>query len=416
MNLLIIDEKLSQCNVLSYHHGNPSKYRGRPAGFYEILNGEKKFGVIVQKLTNELDAGYVYAFAESKVVHSSYKKTALNFYSISKFLLRRAILNLNNGSQIEISKNGKNFRLPSNLIVLLFAYKMASDLLRKIVYGLFFEKRWKVAVNDNLLKFNGIEVISNDSLKDVPISNNYNFYADPFFSLDGKLIRLEALSNKSGLGDILEINLEDMKDQRVIMTGKHYSYPSAFAYEDIEYLMPEVASHSSQYVFSLDSNKKSYITIKGLENERIVDATLYQKDEWWYLFFGLQHNAHTVLNLWISDDLSNSFTPHPHSPICISPTVSRMGGNITLIKDRLLRFGQNNEGEYGESLSVLEIKELTPKNYIEKHCGSIFMENAKGPHSLSLSPDLSKIVVDYYEDKFSFLAGFRRIKAKLLKS
>ena len=33
MGLLRIDEKLSQCNVLSSHHGNPSKYRGHPAGF-----------------------------------------------------------------------------------------------------------------------------------------------------------------------------------------------------------------------------------------------------------------------------------------------------------------------------------------------------------------------------------------------
>ena len=30
------------------------------------------------------------------------------------------------------------------------------------------------------------------------------------------------------------------------------------------------------------------------------------------------------------------------------------------------------------------------------------MENAKGPHTLNLSPDLSKILVDYYENKFSF--------------
>ena len=93
--------------------------------------------------------------------------------------------------------------------------------------------------------------------------------------------------------------------------------------------------------------------------------------------------------------------------------MARMGGSIKLIKSRMLRFGQNNEGEYGESLSVIEIKELTPTSYMETHHGSIFMENAKGPHSLNLSPDLSKIVVDYYENKFSFLAGFRRLKAKL---
>ena len=148
MGLLRIDEKLSQCNVLSFHHGNPSKYRGRPAGFYEILNGEKKSGVIVQKLNNELDAGTVYAFAESKVFNYSYKKTAHNFYSISKYLLRIAINNLKNDSQIEISKDGKNHHLPSNLIVLMFVCKIVSNLFKKIIYGLFFEKRWRISVSD----------------------------------------------------------------------------------------------------------------------------------------------------------------------------------------------------------------------------------------------------------------------------
>ena len=56
MNLVKIDEKLEELNVISFHHGDPSKYRGRPAGFYEILYGEKKSGVIVQKISNKLDS------------------------------------------------------------------------------------------------------------------------------------------------------------------------------------------------------------------------------------------------------------------------------------------------------------------------------------------------------------------------
>ena len=74
MNLLKVDQKLNSVPFLSFHHGNPSKYRGRPAGFYEILNGEKTVGIIVQELTNKLDAGKVLAFAESKIVKFSYKK------------------------------------------------------------------------------------------------------------------------------------------------------------------------------------------------------------------------------------------------------------------------------------------------------------------------------------------------------
>ena len=58
--------------------------------------------------------------------------------------------------------------------------------IRKISYGLFFEKRWKVAVATNQLSLKGNEIISSSDLEEVPISSKYNFYADPFFSEDGK--------------------------------------------------------------------------------------------------------------------------------------------------------------------------------------------------------------------------------------
>ena len=255
---------------------------------------------------------------------------------------------MKNGSKLEISKNGKNYRLPSNMLVLKFFYKITYNFFKRAAYGLFFEKRWRVAVLDNQLKFNGDEVIPKTLLNEVPIVSSHSDHADPFFSTDGKLIRVEALNNKSCLGDILEIKLNDLHNQRVIMTGrgKHYSYPFSFFYQNKEYLMPEVANHSSQYVLLLESDKKNYIPIKGLENKKILDATLYKKDEFFYLFFGFKKNSHTVLNLWISSDLNNIFKPHPNNPICISPIKARMGGNIKLINKKLIRFGQNNEGEY----------------------------------------------------------------------
>ena len=57
MSLLRLDEHQKMPPILSFHHGNPSKYRGRPAGFYEILNKEKSTGIIVQSISNKLDAG-----------------------------------------------------------------------------------------------------------------------------------------------------------------------------------------------------------------------------------------------------------------------------------------------------------------------------------------------------------------------
>lgn len=51
----------SEYGVLSYHHGNLRKYRGRPAGFWEFLNGETQVGVTVQRLSETLDGGDIAA-------------------------------------------------------------------------------------------------------------------------------------------------------------------------------------------------------------------------------------------------------------------------------------------------------------------------------------------------------------------
>ena len=47
--------------VLSYHHGDVTQYRGRPAGFYEFVHGRPSAGITVKKLTEQLDAGTVVA-------------------------------------------------------------------------------------------------------------------------------------------------------------------------------------------------------------------------------------------------------------------------------------------------------------------------------------------------------------------
>lgn len=415
MNLLHIEEGPKTPPFLSFHHGDPSKYRGRPAGFYEIQNGEKTTGTIVQQLSNELDAGKIYAYGESKVVNFSYKKTAMNFYGNSKYLLPKAIDNLSHGRELNVAKDGINYRLPSNFIALRFLVLLASNALRKLCYGLFFEKKWKVALAPNHLLFLGNEAIPSQGMTEIPIGSGYNFYADPFFSTDGECIRLEALDNRSGLGDIVEVSLDDISRQKTTLTGAHYSYPYSFEYEGKEYLLPEVASHSAQYILAANEIDGEKVFVQGLEDKRIVDATLIAHEGHWFLFFGEKSTAHTLLNVWHSASPFGEFNPHPQTPVVISPKAARMGGGVQKVSGRLLRFGQNNSGEYGESLAVMEIKNLSPLDYVEEPVGKILMEDFKGPHSLNVAPHSKRILIDYYSDRFSLFAGVRRIKAKLSK-
>lgn len=413
MNLLKIDDELSKIDIFSFHHGNPSQYRGRPAGFYEILHDKKKTGVIVQKLSNKLDSGEIYAFGEIKNINYSYRKTAINFYSLSPFLLFKSINNLKKGIKLNIKNSGKIFSLPSNYIVLLFMKKIIFNFTKKLFYGLFYEKKWKVAFIDNNILLEEKNFIQKSSIQEIPIQKQYNFYADPFFSIDGKKIRLEALNSTTGLGEILEVSVSNTNDQNTILSGKHFSYPCSLNWDNKEFLLPEVASHSDPFLLSPSSLKTPPIYVKGFQNTKIVDGTLFQKDNYWYLFFGFSHNSENLLNLYISKDLNETFNPHPNSPICLSPTMSRMAGKIINVNNSIYRFGQNNEGEYGRGIFIQKIKEISPLSYSEISCGSIFIEQYQGPHCLNFSPDKSRIILDYYEDGFSLLAGYRRIIAKI---
>lgn len=45
--------------VLSFHHGDVERYRGRPGGFWEFVDGEESAAVTLQRLTEQLDGGEV---------------------------------------------------------------------------------------------------------------------------------------------------------------------------------------------------------------------------------------------------------------------------------------------------------------------------------------------------------------------
>lgn len=414
MSLLRIERALKEIPVLSYHHGNPSEFRGRPAGFYELLFNAEKLGVIVQRLSNKLDGGDILAFAESKLLRHSYRKTAEGFYSISKFLLKKALVNLYNQRYISIETEGKNYRLPSNSTVIKFAFILQFRKLQHILYGAFFEKKWKVGLISMSPEFKSDVQLTEKKLSTFTIESGYNFYADPFFSADGKKVRLEALGNKSGLGDIIEIDLEEKEQNKLLLCGEHYSYPLSFTHEGREMLLPEVASHSAQYYIELPNYDRKFF-LKGLESKRLADATLLEFEGYWYLFFGENKHAHTYLNLWFSKSLSEPFIQHPKSPVCISPSSARMGGRILKKDQELFRFGQNNNRGYGANLTTSLIVKLSPHDYEEVVCGSVSIDNCYGPHSLDYNEHSGLAVIDYYKNEFSLFAGVRRFKALVSK-
>lgn len=82
----------TQFGVLSYHHGDPRKYRGGPAGFWEYMYDEQRVGAIVQSLTDELDAGIVQAYDEVNIENcQNWEEVKEEIYTSSTNLLAKAV-------------------------------------------------------------------------------------------------------------------------------------------------------------------------------------------------------------------------------------------------------------------------------------------------------------------------------------
>ena len=102
--------------ILSYHHGDLTKYRGRPAGFHELINGEETAGVTVQRLNESLDGGKIAAFEEVNIEDAdSWGDVLSKLYSVSPDLLPVAVSNSVNGSLEEPDSVGDLYTMPSNL-------------------------------------------------------------------------------------------------------------------------------------------------------------------------------------------------------------------------------------------------------------------------------------------------------------
>lgn len=390
--------------ILSYHHGDPDCFRGRPAGFWEMREGTSAVGQVVQVIGDKLDAGEIVAFAETKVFPWSYRKTLMEAYRHSPSIINTAIRNAIAGTYVPKSRTGRNCRLPSNWVVIGFTFRTLAHGLKRLLYGMFQEKAWNVSTAARP------ETLLHGTLPDpgtwatLQIAEGYDFYADPFFTSDPHAILVEA--PRSGIGEILKI--DESGHHSLIREPGHLSYPSVARIGGREVIVPETASWCEPRVYC---GGELLATLRLEAGARISDPTLFEREGRIYLFGNSRELGSGVLDLWISNSLDAEFQRHPASPIRISPEGSRMGGNILALEGRLFRLGQDLSGDYGNGLIIFEINELTPESYCERRVAEIRFTDRKGPHTLNLRGD--EIVFDWYRDRVSPLAGFRRLRSAL---
>lgn len=412
MNLLRDPENIPATHgVLSYHHGDPEVHRGRPAGFYELKSGEPVMGIIVQRLTNTLDGGSVLAKGYSRVVPTSYKQTLNDAFDVGVPLLAQAIESSKIGRSFPLGELGPNHTLPSNREVISAVAGMAFSSVRRLIYGAAREKRWKVAFVSEKFNPDNPIIPARADFRTISLPEGYSFAADPAGESRGRLF-CEVMNARTGKGQIAVFDGDAWSPVVLPVDGGHLSYPQVVDHSGATYLFPEMAEVGPPSLFELDGETLTYkatYPLIGLENERLVDGTLFPHDGHWYLFGGRSENGNVRLDLWVADDLMGPYSCHPDSPICLDPRRARMAGPLVRRSGRLYRLGQDGSVGYGQGIMINRVDELTPTQYSESSLGSFLFEDVLGPHTVL--PTENGYWLDYYTEKWTPLAGFRRLMA-----
>jgi hypothetical protein len=397
--------------ILSYHHGDPAHFRGRPAGFHEMDQGRPIMGQVVQILSNRLDSGAVVAFAETKVHPHSYRATLEEAYRHSPLILPRAMRNALAGDTLARSPSGRNYRLPGNARIVLFWLRMAARAIRRLGYGAFYEKEWEVAVTPA-----AAETLVEPSVTDpLPASSwsvarkpaGYRFIADPFFHPDGDGLLVEALSRATNKGEILLLTTD--RASALTEPGRHCSYPAVVAEGGRFYLLPEVSEWSSQTAYRLDGaqiDQGTELDVPGCP--RLLDPTPFRTEDGLFLFANDAAEGSSVLRLWFADSLSGPFVEHADSPVRISPAGSRMAGAIVAANGARFRIGQDFSRQYGDGIVLFRIEALSRAEYRETRVRSFRFGSVRGPHTVNFQD--GRAVFDFYRNRFAPGAGLRRLR------
>ena len=398
--------------ILSYHHGDPRKYRGRPAGFYELLNQEPFVGQVVQALGSRLDAGTIYAFAESRVLRHSYRETLVEAYRLSPYLLPQALENVRLGRPIDMPRNGRNYRLPSNATVVRFCGERLWQSLRRGIYGAFVEKRWKVATAPSAVAARPVEAVKqaeNAAWSPLKVGARYSFYADPFFGPDAHEIFVEALNKRTGKGEVVRIAGE--QQQPIAGFEGHVSYPAPVVREGSQLLIPETVDWCPLTAFEVKDDRAEPVRALDIDEPEVLDPTFLNRDGRVYLFGNAMSEGPNVLHLWHAADLFSRFERHPASPIRVSARGSRMAGEVAEWNGELYRLGQEWRRSYGDGVLAFRIALLSPTEYREEPAGEASFTHVRGPHTVNRRGE--RLLFDYYAEVVSPFAGIRRLVGRI---
>lgn len=371
--------------VWSYHHGDNDHYRGGPACFWEVRENSPLSGVVLQVLTEVLDAGTVLCkcVVATEPGFSMARNRPRPYWAASTFMIRKLReLHAYGWDYVQArvipphpyQGRKKIYRIPTNWEMVRW---LAPAVTRKALRRLARPSRtphWRLAIRRSQVAL--VDQGPSPDLRGFRTieSPAGRFYADPFliqhagktwlffedFDYATRRGRISAaeLGADGQLGDPI----------RVLERPYHLSYPCVFRDGDELFMIPETGSNNTIELYRCREFPERWTLEKPLFHGRSVDTTVWIEDGKYWFFVTLVEPRARATELWLfsASSLTGAWTPHPANPISSDVRNSRGAGALFRHDGRIVRPSQDCSGRYGRSFTFNEITALTPDRYDER--------------------------------------------------
>ncbi|MFS4491340.1 hypothetical protein [Maribacter sp. 2308TA10-17] len=383
----------SKYGIWSFHHADNSINRGGPPGFWEVALNQPSVGVTLQKLTPELDGGFVIdkAFFNR---HWSYVQTSTLIFEASVSILFKNIKKLQNG-EFSPTKSlvyfNPLYKIPKLGAIISYLFHFYSKVLGKViakinhkVFGIRYNC-WTLFIgkgdflNSTLFRLKPLKLPKNEFWADPFIfnheNNNYVFFEN---------YEYDTAKGKISCGKIHKNELVDVVD--VLDKDYHLSYPFIFKENDDIFLMPECSDNNRLEIYKCKKFPDQWeLYTTAFEGEKVVDAFFYNdksNTKWMFVNKQVGYDFPEFSELYIykvhSSDLKD-LEPHKDNPVIINSKVSRNGGAIFEYENEIYRPSQANiDGTYGRALNINKIEKLSIDTYEEKTILTAYPNFRKG--------------------------------------
>ena len=369
--------------VWSLHLGDPIRYRGEPALFWELFFAESASASSLEAVAGSPE--------ERRVIYRSWTATdpvSLQrtrnpvYWKSARFVLRRledlAAGRWSPEREPADHRPSLHGSPPSNADTVRHVARIAGRVTRRRLRRAAFRRQWFLG-----LRQRRADILPHEDPRPWHVVSppGDRYWADPFvFESDGEtLVFIEQVRFADQKGELAVGRLErggELSALEPIMRAPHHlSYPFVLRDGGQTFMIPESSEAGRVELWTATDFPTGWTRAAVLlEGVTAVDASVLRHGGLYWMWVNQSFDGGRLDDetfLYFSDRLESGWTPHPRNPVVSDARRARPAGRPFLHGEVLIRPAQDCTGGYGSRVIFNAVEVLTTDDYRERPVGSL---------------------------------------------